>query len=395
MRRTLRIGEVIESAQGDLSRISCVVDGMEVWFESTDVSLSASPEAVASAFWIPCLRSGIQLEIEQPVCATWKSNVEQLAAIVSRNWAVPAARILAPAATPGTAGITKPAPRSPATAQFFTGGVDSFYVLLRCEPRAEYLVYVHGFDIPLADAARFEHAHRSLLEVAKATGTRLCVVRTNLRHHPVLNSISWEDSHGGSLVAAAHAMVSHIGAITIPPSWPAWMNKPWGTHWELDPLWSSSLLEVKHGDASLYRSDRLRAIADERVVQEHLRVCWENRKPVGNCSECEKCIRAMVVLQQSGRLERYSSVFDVSIPVWQRIDRLPYVRTMMAFEECLRRNVEPELAAAIKRLRRRSFVKHTVPKFRGQLMERAKRPIRRWAGRLRTATHPRWSSGEL
>ena len=41
----------------------------------------------------------------------------------------------------------------------------------------------------------------------------------------------------------------------------------------------------------------------------HLRVCWENRSLLGNCSHCDKCLCTMVLLDACGALDSFP-VFD-------------------------------------------------------------------------------------
>jgi hypothetical protein len=289
----------------------------------------------------------LSLSINEPVCATWYSNIAELTKIVSENWG-------SPARLPQVTHLAEPA-RNAATAraQFFSGGVDSFFALITAQTPVDYLVTVQGFDVNLDDAVRFEHLDATLRQVASHYHAKPCIVRTNVRAHPVVSRVSWDDAHGGTLAAVGHLLAGEIGSIVIPPSWSAgtW-HSLWGTHWTLDPLWSSSTLSVIHGDASQTRGNRIRAIADEPLVQKHLRVCFENRAPYGNCSECAKCVRTMAVLHDWGRLEKFS-VFDSSVPIWDRIDALPYVTQSAAYDELLERGVEPRLESAIRRLLKR------------------------------------------
>lgn len=329
------------------NRVLACVDGFEVWFESLDLPMQANPEAYASAFVIPCLLRQVQLTIDEPLCSKWYTNVCELLKILSESWGQHLN-------LPQTAQITDAGTASSeARAQFFSGGVDSFYALFKAKNRVDYLVTVQGFDMGLDDSIRFEHLKDSLNEVAHHFGAEPCTVRTNLRQHPLISSVSWDDAHGGALAAVGHLLSEQIGSVVIPPSWSDKnFQSLWGTHWSLDHLWSSSSFSVIHGDASLSRVERIKAIAHEPLVQRHLRVCYDNSTPYGNCSRCPKCVRTMAVLHHCGKLQNFP-VFDSSVPIWQLIDELPSVSLTSSYDELLESDIEPKLRSAILRLLKR------------------------------------------
>jgi hypothetical protein len=57
------------------------------------------------------------------------------------------------------------------------------------------------------------------------------------------------------------------------------------------------------------RFHKLRAIQDDRLVQQHLIVC--DTLTDANCSTCDACMRTMTELQMDYTLENYSSVFNL------------------------------------------------------------------------------------
>src|SRR5262249_25540970 len=183
------------------------------------------------------------------------------------------------------------APRATQTALCFSGGVDSFHTLLRSGYAIQYLVFVLGFDVELGDLRRFEAFEPSLRAAAAETGARPVVIRTNLREHSAFAPVSWERAHGGALAAIGHLLDGIVGQLLISSTDPFSLRIPWGSHWMTDAFWSSEKLQVLHVGAHIDRNQKLRAITDEPLARNHLRVCWENRTPVGNCSRCEKCVR--------------------------------------------------------------------------------------------------------
>ncbi len=102
-----------------VSRVSCIVDDALVWFESADEPLQPSATAFCTAFLIPALSVGRQLEVDGAVSPLWHAQSETLVEVLHEWWNLP--RLLPRIATSEAA--ADPGTR---TALCFTGGVDSF-----------------------------------------------------------------------------------------------------------------------------------------------------------------------------------------------------------------------------------------------------------------------------
>jgi hypothetical protein len=142
-------------------------------------------------------------------------------------------------------------------------------------------------------------------DVAGATGAQAVILRTNLREHPLVAGINWERAHGGALAAAGHLIGRAVGSLAISSGLHRADARPWGSHWELDPLWSSSSLRVRHVGDDLWHITNTRQLADDPLAQRHLRVCWERHTAELNCAHCDKCLITMAVLDDEGALERF------------------------------------------------------------------------------------------
>jgi hypothetical protein len=343
----LPIGEIVATHQGGLHRVAAEAAGAALWFESADAPLCASPEAYGSAMLVAALHAGSQLELGQAACREWLSNIERLLPILQEWWGYPALVPLAPcldkaAAAPGAQ-----------TALCFSGGVDSFYSLLRGEHRPQWLVFVSGYDITLHDAARMAACESTLRVIAAECGARPVVVRTNLREHHVFAEAPWVRTHGGALAAIGHVLAGPVGQLIISSTYQYDHSYPWGSHWRTDPLWSSRLLRIIHQGASLWRHQKLWAIADEELVRRHLRVCWENRVPAGNCSRCDKCVITMLELEMRGRLRNFA-VFEHPWSLAGRIDALPRTAYQRTYDVLLQQGLSYLVKRAVKRLLRRT-----------------------------------------
>lgn len=196
------------------------------------------------------------------------------------------------------------------TGAFFSGGVDSFYIVLKNLARYEvgdprritHLVLVHGFDIAIEDRPLFAMVKAHAEAAAAELGVRLLPVATNARAG--LERLPWDLAHGAVLASVALALGGLFDTVLIAASYEFIGLRPWGTHPSLDPLWSTEALEIRHDGAELPKPERIRLVAESPVALRVLRVCWENPGGAYNCGACEKCLRTMVALAGYGALER-------------------------------------------------------------------------------------------
>lgn len=294
-------------------RISTTVDGFDVWFESIDAELEPSGEAFGTAFLLPALHADRRLRIDLPTDGDWARNVVNVAETAGAWWDTP---VCVPAAFPGPR-----RDRALGTGLFFTGGVDSFFTLLKSGRRIDFLIHVQGFDIALSDTTRLSSAEADARAVADDLGLTCLVVRTNLQDHPAYKPVSWERTHGGALVAVAHLLRRYIGTILISSSAHRSVTRPWGSDRRIDRYWSSTALTVDHFGEDWWRYQKLEQVADDELVARYLRVCWEHQAAAPNCSRCDKCVRTMITLANLGLLEQ-SERFE-SGDLVDRIDALP------------------------------------------------------------------------
>lgn len=343
-RSVLRIENIQSTIQNGVHRVCADVDGESVWYESAETQLQAVPEIFACAFLVSAMAKGVTLRVEGAVSKVWKNNMQKLMELFHEWWGYSVVEI--------EADDFSDASDIPAghTALFFTGGVDSFYSLLRGEEKADQLIYVHGFDLTLDDELRFAEVRRHLRAIAEATGKRLLILKTNLREHPMLKAMDWGRTHGGALASAAYCLAD-IQRAVISSSYCQMNDFAWGSHWEADPLWSGEHLTVIHQGDRVSRSDKLRDVIREPLVQQHLRVCWKNKGLGLNCCRCEKCVRTMIILEQSGQLAFYES-FPERHKLSSRIRRVRYVPDglVRVYKQFGQSGLSPQIQRAIRAL---------------------------------------------
>jgi hypothetical protein len=272
---------------------------------------------------------------------------------------------------------SKTATASKGVSLFFSGGVDSFYSLIKHRDEVDHLVLVHGFDIPLTDAKIFALAEERAHDAARIFGKRLVVARTNLHFEQPKIPIGWHLYHGPALAAVAHALAPHHSKVFIASSYSYADLHPWGSHPLLDPLWSSDEVELVH-DGCVTRMEKLRLLIQYPDVLSRLRVCWQNQSE-SNCGLCEKCVRTMLGLRALG-VERCAAFPDTLTPQLVRRQKLDHGSALF-WHELLDADLPPDLRASV----RSAIHSHDkcLPPRSGEL----KRSLNRWRFALRHAAH--------
>lgn len=187
------------------------------------------------------------------------------------------------------------------TGLFFTRGIDSWCSFLRHEPRVAHLLYVDGVEPRSSPAAR-ERIVGEVAATAERMGRGLIVIETDVRRllDPIVN---WELAHGAVLAMAAYALEAVLDEVIIATSHPRGRERPWGTRWDLDPLWSTETVRFTSDGAELSRWEKTALVARSQAALDTLHVCWESGGE-GNCGRCRKCLLTMTALHGVGVLER-------------------------------------------------------------------------------------------
>jgi hypothetical protein len=195
---------------------------------------------------------------------------------------------------------------------FFSGGVDSFYSLLKNDASGSgdepisHLVLVLGFDIRLHNRTLFEQIATRAAEVARGAGKQLVIVETNVRS--LSDGIaSWDLYHGGPMAGVGLALGGLWHRVLVASSYAYQELHPWGSHPLLDPLWSTESVAIVHDGCEATRLEKVRRISTSDLALASLRVCWENEDTQYNCGRCEKCLRTMIALHVAGVLHRCST----------------------------------------------------------------------------------------
>jgi len=172
-------GEAEETHCAGINQATLQV-GSHSFFLESEHPLTGSPEIAASAFYLPAMSAGSQIEFEPALDPKFLANLDRVGEIAHSWWGWPysAHRVVAG---------TKEEPRSPgaSTAMFFTAGVDSFCTLRRNLDQMDTLICVHGFDVKLREKERFAKIKIRLSLIASELGLDLILIKTDLRDQSI------------------------------------------------------------------------------------------------------------------------------------------------------------------------------------------------------------------
>ncbi|MBM3450754.1 MAG: hypothetical protein FJX78_07205 [Armatimonadetes bacterium] len=325
-------------------RVTAHLGGDDIFMEA-DRPLVAKADAIAVQLALPVFASRASLTIDADLDGELDENLARVREVAAQYWQMPGGTI-----TPSAIAARSPEGKP---AIFFTGDVDSFYTLRRRQSEIETLIFVHGFEVPLADVARWQAVAAGVRQVAAALSLDTAFPRTNLRNGRWFNRLPWETTQVAALASVAHTMALAVGRVYVASSD---VPPPYGSTPELDPLWSSGAVAIVNDGSASTRLDKVRAIADWPLVHERLRVCWEHRAAALNCGVCETCVRTQGQFAAAGALGRLR-VFPTA-PLAARIDGVAKTRPHLAGQWREIRSVidEREITAAIDRLLARSGI---------------------------------------
>ena len=274
---------------------------------------------------------------------------------------------------------------------FFSGGVDSFYTVLkerygieRGTPLLTHLIYINGLETPLGEIG--ENREGPIGEIARELGLELIVGWTNLRD--VFNYDYGAYLNGPALAAAGLALGGGLSYVVIPASGSfAYEDlRPWGSHPMVDRLCSTECVKVRQDGADAMRSEKMeRVIARDELALRYLCSCTKNKGAFRNCGKCPKCVRTMVALKALGVLEKartfpqsfdYSLVgaIDLSSPA-----EMAYTQHNLELAKAQWKDARlvRELEKHIRRFERRGALRALVS---GTSVERAARAVKRAFG---------------
>lgn len=253
-----------------------------------------------AAVLLPCMKSKENIYVEGRVSEALLENTKSTMQLISK-WNVGLSRISIKARA------TKDTWKPKYTASFFTAGVDSFYTYLKHKDKKttkiSHLILVHGFDVPLENKVFFKKVKATVETVAKEERIHAVILETNLGEI-IEKHLVWDFAHGGALASIALILRKNLKTVLIPGAVRNDQLFPYGTHPELDVLWSTEKMQVKSDGGENDRMGKLtKLVSKSPLALKYLRVCTQNLKGKYNCSRCYKCLMTMIYLEGTNALQ--------------------------------------------------------------------------------------------
>lgn len=321
-------------------------------FKSNGLSLDFTQDAFLAACLLPCMATGATLRLDGPASALLFESSRKIQEIFS-GWFGDLTKI----AVQAESLVRRANDDATRVGAFFSGGIDSYYTLLRHQDEITDLIFVHGYDIPLDNKEFFEKAAQGVSEAARRLGKNAVFIETDFR--PFLRKyLQWgPQAHGVALAVVGHVLSRHFRRVYIPASFTFEQLFPWGSHPDLDPLWSTEALEFVHDGCDATRVQKIARVAQSPVALENLRVCFEQPRERFNCGVCEKCVRTMIGLTAVGAMEHCTTfqkpleIANVRRIIVGTSSRPFTAENLAALEE---NRAAPELARALRDILDRS-----------------------------------------
>lgn len=325
----------------------------QVRFASGDVELRPSAAAQIAVGLLPAMRHGTPLTVEGDIDRRLQRGLQTIQDI-QVAWVPNLRRIKVNCPV-----VEVPSRTASRVGCFFTGGVDSFYTLLKHRTEITDLIFVHGYDVPLDNLPLRRQVSNAITQVAALAGLGVVEIETDVRAF-LDPHVRWGAAHGAALAAVGHLLSGQFGKVYIGSSYSYADLFPWGSHPLFDPLWSDGAVEFVHDGCEATRVEKIGFIASHELALQHLRVCWQNPGGAYNCGRCDKCLRTMISLEVSGSLSKCATFSEPLDPqrvahmhIASQSERVFAMQNLRAL--AARRTDSPVQAALAKAVRRSNW----------------------------------------
>ncbi len=295
-------GPISFAEHGTRATLNVRPEHWDVFFRSSKGPVSTTIEPFLVAALIPAMRAGQPLKMAGSTTPGLLRNLRAAQEILC-VWDPSLHKV--PIDAGERASVSDDGQRG--VGSFFSGGVDSFYTLLKHQDEITTIVLVHGFDFSLGDTVLRDRVSAAARDAAVALGKTLIEVETNLKDFSDRFAKWGTAYHGAALASVGHFLAPQLRKLYIASTHTYADLFPWGSHPILDPLWGGEEIAFVHDGSEATRVDKVRLIAKYEPAMRHLRVCCINNPGSYNCGSCEKCVRTMVNLRVVGALDRCES----------------------------------------------------------------------------------------
>ncbi|MFC1878655.1 hypothetical protein ACFLZW_01955, partial [Chloroflexota bacterium] len=233
----------------------------------------------------------------------------------------------------------------------FSGGVDSFFTLLKHTPEhlpsSEYQIshalFINGFDFVLNKREKYQNLCRRYKEALKEIDVELIPMETNIASM-IITGLRFNFLYSPTLAGCAISLAGLFKRFIISSSWDyhQLQHSPHTSNPLSDRMLSTETIEFEHFGANYRRVEKVAAISNWKPAQEHLRVCaqLDLDDHTLNCSKCGKCIRTMLPIYTLGKMASFQTFHK---PLRTDRDLLRWARKFDPYPEYL-----PETVAFLR-----------------------------------------------
>jgi tetratricopeptide (TPR) repeat protein len=189
---------------------------------------------------------------------------------------------------------------------FFSLGVDSTYTLIKNISDINTLIIIDGFDAWMWEKEYLTDILNATQDTIKVLNTnkdiKVIPIETNFREFAERYLDWWQYMFGAGLASVALFLGNGLKECFISLGMSYNELYPRGSHPLLDPLWSTEYLKLIDEGGEYNRLQEVIEISKYPGALNNLRVCEKFNRHRFNCGYCNKCIRTMIELHISGRL---------------------------------------------------------------------------------------------
>ncbi len=266
-----------------------------------------------------------------PLLLTWFPFLHEIS--VSSDTRAP----LLPASGKGTTGLA------------FSAGLDACYTAVKHGDHLDWLIAARGFDVRSYQDELWRKTQKSIATAARVLDKPLHVIRTNTREISHYEAIGTRKGR----IDPRYYSIGRMGAVgtfmaamgrNFAPSCSRFMLnagvryedlRPFGSHPQLDVLWSTSQQQVLHEGCEADRAEKVVFLKEHHPeLLGCIRVCFLPTHGKINCSQCEKCLRTMADIRLGGA-EHLAHSFQWPLDL-KRIRELPLDGRRLIFWNRLR-----------------------------------------------------------
>jgi len=345
----------------------------EIYFKTLDRRLSTSPESIIAAVLFPAMKKGAMIKVDESVSPRFLAGIDNIQELI-RDWKPNYRHVDIHGVPEGKYHIRA----GDGVGLFFSGGVDSYYSLLRNKTEITDIIYIHGFDIPLKYKTLRTKVSAMVREVGDHYGKGVIELETNIRE--LLDDfVYWGFTHGAAMASAAHLLADHFKKIYFAASYAPDRLSPWGTDPRIDPNWSTEGLEFIH-DGMDSKVEKTGLVGQDPMAQKSIMVCLLHPGEKYNCGSCEKCRRTMLYLRVFGLLDQCTT-FDTPFDL-RDVYKLDTSSKQLSYsiEHCLSiveerqddRELEEALRSTLETPSWQKRIKHSIRPIRKKIKKRFK-----------------------